>query len=95
MNEIRFVRLLRTSSSERFLLKREDDDVGAVDFHYLDGGCVAATLILLTTLSKDNVEALISRLDEMLLPNASRENGNVTFTVVRGEIMGSFEGATS
>lgn len=92
MNRYRFVRVLRTASSERFVIESNQTDAGAVDIHYLDGGRVFATLVLLDSneLREDFLENVIKDIDEVLLPNASREEGSVVFTVVRGTVVGSF-----
>ena len=91
---MRFIRLLRTSSSERLLIQCDGKDAGAVDIHYLEGGRVAATLILLedNKLTADQAEKVILEIDEVLLPHACRDDGNVVFTVVSGKVVGSFAG---
>lgn len=92
MKAIEFVRALRTPGSERFLLQTEGRDAGAVDLHFLPAGGVAGTVVLLDDgpVTDDEVPALLTRIDEQLLPDATLDR-NVFFTVVRGRVVGSFQ----
>lgn len=92
MRPIRFVRVLRTTSSERFVLQRDGDDFAAVDLHFLADGKVAATLVILTTdgLAEGEITSLIDDIDETLLPDHDYETGNLVITVVRGRVAGTF-----
>jgi hypothetical protein len=94
MKHIRYVRVVRTSCSERFLLQSDNRDVGAIDVHYGEGGRVFATLVLLedAAVLTEEVEALVTEIDELLLPGASRKEGSVAFTVVLGKVLGSYLG---
>ncbi len=86
-------RTLRTPSSERFLALRDGKDVAAVDLHYLSNGTVAGTVIILkgSGLDESNIEPLLSALDEEFLPDVDLEHGNLTYTVVLGEVLGNWE----
>jgi len=86
-------RTLRTASSERFLALREGRDVAAVDLHYLANGTVAGTVILLKDAGwkESEVPALLASLDEDFLPDVDLDHGNLTYTVVLGEVIGNFE----
>lgn len=86
-------RTLRTPSSERFLAVRGGADVAAVDLHYLANGTVAGTVILLkdSGLDASNVQELLSSLDDEFLPDVDLEHGNLTYTVVLGEVLGNWE----
>ena len=90
-------RTLRTASSERFLALREGRDVAAVDLHYLANGTVAGTVILLKDAGwkESEVPALLSSLDEDFLPDVDLDHGNLTYTVVLGEVLGNFEAEKS
>ncbi len=90
-------RTLRTASSERFLALREGRDVAAVDLHYLANGTVAGTVILLKDAGwkESEVPALLSSLDEDFLPDVDLAHGNLTYTVVLGEVLGNFEAEKS
>jgi len=86
-------RTLRTPSSERFLALREGHDVAAVDLHYLANGTVAGTVIILkgSKLDESNIQELLSSLDEEFLPDVDLAQGNLTYTVVLGEVLGNWE----
>ena len=86
-------RTLRTPSSERFLAQRSGEDIAAVDLHYLANGTVAGTVILLKTAQwkEEDVPNLLTSLDEDFLPDVDLTHGNLTYTVVIGEIFGNWE----
>jgi hypothetical protein len=86
-------RTLRTPSSERFVAQKEGRDVAAVDLHYLPNGTVSGTVIVLTNANWTDTEIpkLLAMLDEDFLPEVDLARGNLTFTVVRGDIVGNFE----
>ncbi len=86
-------RTLRTQSSERFLGARDGADAVAIDLHYLPDGTVAGTVTLLASskISDDEVPAMLSAFDDDFLPGVDLGSGNLTFTVIRGEVMGNFE----
>ena len=86
-------RTLRTPSSERFLAQRGGNDVAAVDLHYLTNGTIAGTVIILkgSGLDESNIQPLLSTLDDELLPDVDLEHGNLTYTVVLGEVLGTWE----
>ncbi len=89
----RLIRTLRTPSSERFILQaKEGEDSAVVELHYLPSGNVAGTLIVFEGAGLANVEIheLLRQVDEMLLPEISVEHHKVTFTAVRGSIVGDF-----
>lgn len=87
------MRTLRTPSSERLLARAEGRDVAAVDLHHLEGGVVAGTVVVLrgAGLSEADVPALLSDLDENWLPGVDLSTGNLTFTVVMGDVVGNYE----
>ena len=89
-------RTLRTPSSERFLAQRGGNDVAAVDLHYLANGTVAGTVIILkdTGLDESHIQELLSSLDEEFLPDVDLAEGNLTYTVVLGEVLGNWEAAS-
>lgn len=89
-------RTLRTSSSERFLAQRSGVDVAAVDLHYLANGTIAGTVIILqeSGLGESNIQELLSSLDDQFLPDVDLDHGNLSYTVVRGEVLGNWEAST-
>lgn len=86
------VRLLRTPYSERVLLQREHEDIGALDIHYPSPEKAIATLILFesASLPDDEVPTLLQELDEVLLPGVQLDDQSLQFTVVRGRTVGTF-----
>lgn len=86
-------RTLRTATSERFLCIRDGADAAAVDLHYLSDGHVAGTVILLNIANWEEAEipTLLSAFDEDFLPGVDLNSGTLTFTVVRGDIVGNYE----
>jgi hypothetical protein len=89
----RLIRTLRTQSSERFILQAvEGEDSAVVELHYLPSGNVAGTLIIFEGAGLANVEIheLLQKIDEMLLPEISVEHHKVSFTAVRGQVVGDF-----
>jgi len=92
-----FVRLLRTSSSERFLVQQDGTDVASLDFHYLADGRVAGTLCVFedSGVANDDIPDLLHEIDEALLPDVSIKDRNLSFTVVAGRVVGNFEASES
>lgn len=91
--KVNWMRTLRTSSSERLLARVEGRDVAAVDLHHMEGGVVAGTVVVLrgAGLSEADVPALLSDLDENWFPGVDLATGNLTFTVVMGDVLGNYE----
>ena len=94
---VAWLRTLRTQSSERLLAKVDGREVAAVDLHYLDGGVVSGTVVILreSGFRESHIPALLSDLDENWLPGVNLSSGNLTFTVVLGEVLGNFEAVAS
>lgn len=90
---IQFTRALRTLTSERYLLHIDGKgDDAALELHYAEDGTVAGTLIVLDKkyASKETVAQILQEVDRLLLPAVSLDEGNVTFTVVKGSVIGEF-----
>lgn len=92
-NVITWKRTLRTQSSERFLAQKEGRDVASIDLHYLSNGTVAGTVILLKDAAwkEQDIPGLLSSLDEDFLPGVDLRDGNLSYTVVIGDVVGNFE----
>jgi len=90
---ITWKRTLRTPSSERFLALRDGVDLAAIDLHYLANGTVAGTVVILkgAGLGESDIEPLLSSLDEEFLPDVDLAHGTLSYTVVRGEVLGNWE----
>ena len=89
----KFIRALRTASSERFILQaKAGEDSAVLDLHYLASGNIAGTLIIFETasFSEQMVPEILQFIDETLLPEVSIDHHNVAFTAVRGHIVGDF-----
>lgn len=87
------IRTLRTASSERYLIQDQNqEDAAALDLHFLANGFVAGTVTLFDNggVSEEDVPALLTWLDESLLPDVSIEDKNLAFTVVRGSVLGDY-----
>ncbi len=92
-----WTRTLRTPHSERFLGKRDGVDAVAIDLHYLPDGKVAGTVTILAaaSISDEAVAGMLSAFDEDYLPGVDLDSGNLTFTVIRGEVIGNFEASAN
>jgi len=87
----RLSRLVRTQSSEIFLIWEEDRRIGQLDLHYTHD-TIHATLILEADLPVNTEEELLAQIDEDVvssyLPSFDREDFLVT--VFRGEEISSY-----
>ena len=90
-------RTLRTPHSERFLGLRDAIDTAAIDLHYLPDGPVAGTVTLIASggLKDEEIPALLSNFDEDFLPGVDLASGNLSFTVIRGTVVGNFEASAA
>jgi len=82
----RLTRLVRTLSSEIYLIWEEQNRVGQLDLHYAND-TIHATLILETDLSVTSEEELLSQIDEDIVSShlPSFERNDFLVTVFRGE----------
>jgi len=85
-------RVLRTPSSERHILRRNETDFAALDLHYLPNGTVQATLIIFegSGVAESEIPELLTLIDEVLLPEVDLNDRNLTFTVVVGRVLGAY-----
>jgi hypothetical protein len=90
-NQYRLSRLVRTSSSEIFLIWDGERRIGQLDVHYADT-TIHATLILEADLPVNTEEELLSQIDDDIvssyLPSFEREDFLVT--VFRGEEISTY-----
>jgi hypothetical protein len=91
--QIELVRLLRTPSSERHLLRRAGNDFAALDLHYLPNGTVQATLLVFegAGVEEPDIPSLLTHIDEVLLPEVRLDDRNLTFTVAFGRVLGAYQ----
>ena len=90
-----FIRVVRTPSSERFLVQefdKPDSDIAAIDLHYLDNQVVSATVVILSEdfASEEFARLLVETVDARLLPMACLNDGDLNFTVVQGRVLSQF-----
>jgi hypothetical protein len=92
MSTLSFIRTLRTPHSERYLLRRADADMGAMDVHFRATGSADATVIIFeqSGVGEQDIPALLTQIDEVILPDLSISAKNVSFTVVVGRVLGAF-----
>ncbi|MCX5690195.1 MAG: hypothetical protein NTV94_10510 [Planctomycetota bacterium] len=92
MSTLSFIRTLRTPHSERYLLRQAASEIGALDVHFRTGGSADATVIIFESsgLNEQDIPALLTQIDEVILPDLSISEKNVSFTVVVGRVLGAF-----
>jgi len=77
MSNLRLSRLVRTESSEIYLIWRNNERLGQVDIHYASG-TIYATLLLEQDLAPEQEETLVTMLDEDIvssyMPRFERED---------------------
>ena len=90
-DKYRLVRVLRTLSSEIYLVWEGERRLGQLDVHYADGS-IHASLILEAELTEADEKALYEQIDDDIvssyLPSFDREE--FVLTVFRGEEVDSF-----
>lgn len=91
MEPVKFVRVVRTPSSEVYVLWNDSQRLGQLDVHYAHD-VIHATLVLEQHLTLDDQEQLVHQIDQDIvssyLPNFDREDFIVT--VFRGTELESF-----
>jgi hypothetical protein len=93
---ITWKRTLRTLSSERFVAYKDGKEAALVDLHFLGLGHntpVSGTVVLLENSgwSEEDVPDLLSSLDEEFLPEVDSAEGTLTYTVIMGRLVASYE----
>lgn len=92
----RLTRLVRTTSSEIYLIWEENNRVGQLDLHYANE-TIHATLILESDLSVSSEEELLTQIDEDIVSSymPSFDRNDLLVTVFRGEEISSYTDAQS
>src|SRR5206468_191585 len=92
----RLTRLVRTNSSEFYLIWEENNRVGQLDLHYAHD-TIHATLILEADLSVTSEEELLTQIDEDIVSSylPSFERDDFLVTVFRGEEISSYTDSQS
>jgi hypothetical protein len=88
--------LVRTRSSEIYLIWEDNNRVGQLDLHYAQD-TIHATLILETDLSVTSEEELLTQIDEDIVSSylPSFERDDFLVTVFRGEEISSYTDSSS
>jgi len=92
----RFSRVVRTETSEVFLIWRDKTRVGQVDVHY-SGDTIYATVVLELDLTREEEDRVVASVDEEIvssyLPSFDRES--LMVTVFRGEEVRSYSDSSN
>ncbi|MGB9879686.1 MAG: hypothetical protein ACP5R4_06385 [Armatimonadota bacterium] len=93
-SRFKFMRLVRTSSSEIYVIWEDEERVGQLDIHYARD-TVHATLVLETDLSVASEEELLSQIDQDIVSSYLPifERDNLLVTVYRGEEISTYSDA--
>ena len=92
----RLTRLVRTNSSEIYLIWEENNRVGQLDLHFAHD-TIHATLILEADLSVTSEEELLTQIDEDVVSSylPSFDRNDFLVTVFRGEEISSYTDSQS
>ena len=80
--ELKFFRIIRTSSSEAYgIIDDQENVIGRFDLHYANDGRIDAVVTVQKDLNKEDELSLIQKIDLDLVENAELddENFNITF----------------
>ncbi|MER3473704.1 MAG: hypothetical protein C4335_06645 [Armatimonadota bacterium] len=91
MSNLRLNRLVRTESSEIYLIWRNNERVGQIDIHYASG-TIYATLLLEGDFAPEQEEALIAMIDEDIVSSYMPrfERDDFVVHVFRAEEIGRY-----
>lgn len=89
MLDYRFERVSRTPQSEQYLIETAQHAVGRVDLHYTNSKTYG-TLIVHSSVPDEEIEDLISAVDDRLVSSADEYREDFIVTVWRGEEFGTF-----
>ncbi|MEI7658106.1 MAG: hypothetical protein WCK33_08585 [Phycisphaerae bacterium] len=92
MHEYAFIRTLRTPHSERYLIRTQDTDTASLDIHFRPRGGADATLVIFeqANLPEEAIPTLLTAIDEVILPDMTLAEKDISFTVVVGRVLGAF-----
>lgn len=89
MLDYRFERISRTQSSEQYLIETPQHSVGRIDLHFTSAKTYG-TLNVHASLPEEEIEELISVIDDRLVSSADEFRDDFVVTVWRGEEFGTF-----
>jgi hypothetical protein len=95
MNNVRLNRLVRTDTSEIYLIWRNNERIGQVDIHYA-AGTIYATLLLEQDFAPEQEETLIAMIDEDIVSSYMPrfERDDLVVHVFRAEEVGRYTDPT-
>lgn len=88
-----FERTIRTTTSEQWLVFSPQDAktaVASVDLH-IEPTCVHASMVLLADLQEQEIDRLITDLDDDVVNMADLDKGNFFLTLYRGKELGYYK----
>jgi len=89
MAEYNFERESRTAYSESFVIEADGDDIGRVDLHYTPS-VTYGTLCILDSLTEDDIQEIISEIDERLVMSNDPYREDFVVTVWAGRQTGVY-----
>jgi hypothetical protein len=89
MPDYHFERECRTAQSESYVIEADDDEVGRVDIHYTPN-VAYATLCVPDSLSEDDIQDLITEIDERLVMSNDPYREDFIVTVWAGRETGVY-----
>lgn len=89
MIDFYFERECRTPHSECYTVMQDDNPLGRVDIHYAQG-VIHATLSIAESLTNDDIQFLVDRIDEELLDSVGIARQEVIVHVHQGRDLGVF-----
>ena len=90
MSDIRFARVQRTESSEAYIIRDGEDEIGRVDLHFGQTVVYATMVVLDDTRDGDDVLELIELIDEQLVLSADVVRDDFVISVYRGSLLGTY-----
>src|SRR5688572_3612425 len=90
------LRVVRTLSSERYIVRIGDEDSGCLDLHYLTDGTVQAMFVVFegSAIRESEIADYVDHFDHLLLPSVSVHDDRLLVTVIVGRNVGAFGSAT-
>jgi hypothetical protein len=89
MEPVSFERQFRTPHSEGYYITQGDERIGRVDLHFASD-VVYATLVIETDVDEDDVQDLITQVDEELVMSADVPREDFLVSVYRGKDLGFY-----
>jgi len=94
MPALTFSRQFRTISSEVYLLKRDEEDIGHINLHF-GSTEVAASLVLFQDPKEEDLIKIIEQIDEDLILSADTPREDLVLTIYIGKEIAFFTDAAT